>query len=383
MGQLRPGSVAFRSPTRRSFITGALAGTAAGALGVGLPGARADTADDNSGRRYSLPNGAYRIDLHTHFIPSAYSAYLVGKGSVTFPWSVSNHLAFMDAWQIQKSVVSVPIAFHFGNAAETRAVARGVNEYGRRLLDEHGDRFGAHITLPLPDVDGSIEELTYAIDTLHLDGGVMLFSHYGGVYLGDARYDDLYAELDRRGLVAWIHPTVPTGQPVGPMPGPIEVASETTRAAAHIVYRGVLDRFPNIKWQLSHGGGTLPYMLTRLAFSQEMGFGFNFPKRPNGPYADARRFIYDTALAFGDEQLVALDRLAGPERIVFGTDWPFTSTIFAADAQRRAPWWTDDLPTADGDPQPELSRVFSRPERIAIERKNAQQLYPGRASATS
>jgi len=372
----RPGLLSAGSATRRSFITGALVGTAAGALSGRLPGAGA--AIDDDGLLRPAPSGAYRIDLHSHFIPPAYSAHLVSHGSITFPWSAVAHLAFMDTWGIEKSVVSAPIEFHFGDAAETRAVARGVNEYGRRLLDEHGDRFAIHVTLPLPDVAGAIDELNYAVDKLGLDGGVMLFSHYEGVYLGDPKYNDLYAEIERRGLVAWVHPTLPVEEPVGPYRGGVlEYPFDTTRAATDLIYRGVLDRYPNIKWQLSHAGGTLPYVLHRLAFVQQQNLAYlGTPPRPQGPFADAKKLYYDTGLAGSEEQLLSVNHLTGVPKIVFGTDYPFTEpAMFLPTSRLAAPWW-EDLPK-DGDPQPALSRVFTRAERIAIERSNAQQLYPG------
>lgn len=381
MEQLQPGlgpqrgSTQSGGTTRRSLMTGALAATTVGAVASRLPAA---AAQGGSRRGYSLPRGAYRIDLDSHFIPPAYRAHLERHGVLTREWSAETHLAFMDAWGIQKSVVAAPQPFDFGDRAETRAVARGVNEAGRALLDDHGDRFAVHAILPLPDVDASIAELRYAFDTLGLDGGVIIFAHYDGTYLGDPAYESLYAELDRRRLTVWLHPGFPVEEPVGPFLGPIlEYPFESTRAATNIIYNGVLERFPNIRWQLSHAGGTLPYILYRLAFYEGLGRPpLDLPTTPAGPFDAARKFLYTTALGGSDEQLLSLDSLTGPARIVFGTDFPFTDWFYAPDARRRAPWLGDLLPR-NGDPLPSLSRLFSRRDRLRIERQNALKLYPG------
>jgi predicted TIM-barrel fold metal-dependent hydrolase len=319
---------------------------------------------------------AHRIDLHSHFLPPDYRAHLIAHGQAAPEWSVAAQLEFMDAWGIQKSVVSAPQYFHFGDLAETRAVARAVNDAGRALLDAHGERFAVHATLPLPDVSASIAELSYAFDTLQLDGGVMLFTQYEGTYLGDPAYEGLYADLDRRGSVVWVHPSFPQEDPVGPFADHVpEFPFETTRAATTIIYKGLLERYPNIRWQLSHAGGTLPFLLTHSAFGQELPYCSDLAAEPQGPFAAARRFFYDTALGASEEQLLALEHLTGSPGIVFGTDWPFTDWMFAPDARRRAPWFSDVLP-ADGDPEPALSRAFAGPECLSIERENALALYP-------
>jgi predicted TIM-barrel fold metal-dependent hydrolase len=368
---------AVSGATRRTLITGTMAAAVAGVLGAGATGAHAaGEAPARDEPRYALPQSAYRIDLHSHFLPPDYVAHLQRHGVFVVSWSADAHIAFMDRVGIQKSVVSAPQEFHFGDLGETRAVARGVNDAGRALLDHHGDRFAVHVTLPLPDIAASIAELSYGFDTLGLDGGVMLYSHYDGVYLGDPAYEDLYRELDRRRCVVWVHPSFPNKVP-GPFPGQIlEFPFETTRAAANLIYRGVLARYPNIRWQLSHAGGTLPFLLHRLGLMQTLPFSGLGSSPIPGPFASAKEFYYDTGVAGSAEQLLALQSLTGPGHVVFGTDWPFTATLFAQDAKQRWPWFSDQLPRG-GDPEPALSSVFTRPQRLQIERANALELYPG------
>jgi len=363
--------------SRRKLLGTAVAGTAAGALASGLPLAAAHGQPKK--RRYSLPKRPYRIDLHTHYIPPAYSAFLTSKKVVTVPWSVEAQLKFMDTWGIDKSVVSAPQPFDYGNPAETQEVARGINDYGALLMKEHGDRYGIHATLPMPYIKESLAELSYCFDKLKFQGGVMLFAHYNGVYLGDPAYTPLYEEFNKRGTVVWVHPSFPVEEPVGPYPGQVlEYPFETTRAATLIMYNEVLTKYPNIKWQLSHCGGTLPYILSRLAYGQQQHPYYPLVSLPNGPFNEARKFYYDTALGNSSEQMGTLDTLTGPDKVVFGTDWPFLNWEFAPNSHEVAPWFKDDLPNSKtGDPEPVLSRIWSRPERLKIERGNALKLYPG------
>lgn len=321
----------------------------------------------------------HRVDLHSHFLPDRYVDHLQANHElVPLGWSVDRHLAFMDAWGIAKSVVSVPQYFHFGDQAAANAMARLINEEGRALRERHGDRFAVHAALPLPDVAASTAELAHAFDELGLDGGVLLFTHYEGVYLGDPAFDELYQELDRRGCVAWVHPPSRPPHPSAPLAGHfLEMPFETTRAAANLIYQGVLERYPNIRWQLSHVGGALVQLLFRLGMLQVAPYaGLSHEAAPQGPFAAARRFYYDTAVAGSEEQLLSVKRLTGAERVVFGTDYPYVDVLFQPGARERWPWFADLLP-ADGDPEPALSRVFDPVERELIEQGTARAMYPG------
>ena len=115
-------------------------------------------------------------------------------------------LRSMDEWHIRTAITSLTPRVILKNMHRLREVARVCNEFQARMALEHPSRFGSFALLPLPDVDGALEEITYALDILHLDG-VGLFSSVNDRYLGDPLFDPVFDELDRRKAVVFIHPT--------------------------------------------------------------------------------------------------------------------------------------------------------------------------------
>ena len=112
----------------------------------------------------------------------------------------------MDGWRIRTAITSLTPRVILKNMHRLRDVARVCNEFQARMPLEHPSRFGSFALLPLPDVDGALEEITYALDILHLDG-VGLFSSVNDQYLGDPLFDPVFDELNRRKAVVFIHPT--------------------------------------------------------------------------------------------------------------------------------------------------------------------------------
>jgi predicted TIM-barrel fold metal-dependent hydrolase len=203
---------------------------------------------------------------------------------------------------------------------------------------------------------------------------LILLSHQNGVYVGDPRYRPVYDEMNRRGAIVFVHPTIPPYLPDGldlPLwPAYIEYAFDTTRVAANLLYNEVLRDFPNIRWILAHAGGTFPYLATRLRLMDELEthqppfprfrVGRPFHERfPEGVRAWLDRFYYDVALSGGGAPMAALTELARPERIVYGSDWPFVEREFVIDQ-------LDELMTIP----PFAGDAFS-----AMENGNARRLF--------
>jgi predicted TIM-barrel fold metal-dependent hydrolase len=149
-----------------------------------------------------------------------------------------------------------------------------------------------------------------------------VLASYGEVFLGDPMFDPLFGELDRRSAVVLIHPTQHPPSKLLPLDLPLFVAEypiNTTRAALNLMTKGVLQRFPNIRFVLSHAGGVLPYLTWRLANPWVP------PVFESDPKTMLRRFWYDIALSAGRQTLGCLKEVADPDKILFGTDWPYTT----------------------------------------------------------
>lgn len=234
----------------------------------------------------------------------------------------------MDRQGIGTAVTSISSpGVHFGDAF-AGDLARRYNEVAARLLRDHGARFGAFATLPLPDVDGALRELGHAFDVLRVDGVVLLASQSDGRYLGDPQFDALSAELQRRRALVFIQPTIPKSSeaiPIGVPRFATEFTFDTTRAAANLIWTGTVERFPDVRFILSHAGGTTPFLAWRWSLLDlHPTIGPDLASRaPRGVMRYLRQFHYDTALSANPHALRSLCELVGPERILFGSDFPF------------------------------------------------------------
>jgi len=275
-----------------------------------------------------------KIDIHHHVAPGEYVSALAARGinetgGRPFPrWDLEENLAFMDRHGIGTAMLSVsaPGVF-FGDRGLARELARICNEFLAGLLRAYPYRFGAFAVLPLPDVESSLAELSYSLDTLGLDG-VGLLSSVDGRYMGDPAYDVLWDELDRRLAVAFMHPHAPEEDVPRGLSLPsslIEFVFETTRAVASLLFSGTFERCPGVRLILPHAGGTVPYIALRLCLGQ---FWPGLQEQvPQGVLPYLQRLYYDTALSGAPFALRSLQELVDNAQILFGSDYPFAPEL--------------------------------------------------------
>jgi predicted TIM-barrel fold metal-dependent hydrolase len=309
----------------------------------------------------------YRIDVHHHVLPPDYVKAVArhgfeAGGDIPFPaWSVETALEVMDRCGIATAMTSVVSpGVYFGDKAEARDLSRQVNQIQADLVRKYPQRFGTFASLPVPDVDGALGEVEYALDTLRLDGVVLLAS-VGDQYLGDPALDPLFAELNRRKAVVFVHPNIPVSSlKLGlSMPAAlIEFVFDTTRAITNLIFSGTLERYPDMKMIFSHAGGAIPFLAWRLALAKVIPA--LDAKAPQGAITYLKRLYYDVAMAATPFQLTSLRELVEPSRILFGSDHPFLPEPFIHDMTRGI---------AD-------SKVLDAPARRAVERDNALALFP-------
>src|SRR5258708_4317405 len=204
------------------------------------------------------------IDVHSHIITNIGSQAPMDKLPA---WSIEQSLSIMDANGISASVLSLPDSASHVKGPEACQLARRINEQLADIVSKHPTRFGAVATLPaLAATDGVLEELTYALDTLKLDG-VATTTSTDDVYLGDTRYDPWLEEMNRRGVTLFVHPVPAKASrslDLGVDVSLLEFMFDTTRMLINMVFSGAKKRFSNIKIISAHGGGTIPYLMTRI-----------------------------------------------------------------------------------------------------------------------
>ena len=323
-----------------------------------------------------------RIDVHCHAVPPAYRQAVEDGRTASFvrvpAWTPERMLEVMDEHGIAAALpsISVPGAA-FDNPMGVRALSRRCNEYLAECATRWPARFGGFACLPLPDVEGACREIEHALDVLHLDG-VGLFTSYGPHHLGNPALDPVLAALDARHAVVFVHPTAHASAfevALALPPFALEYTFDTTRAAVSLILSGALDRFPNIRFILSHAGGALPFLSWRVATLSErllaqppLAERYSWPLLRGDfgpPTAGAvmdriRRFWFDIANAAGAQVIRSLETVADPDRILFGSDWPYVPDAVIVDTIR-------DVEAA----------VTGQAQRsAAIGRGNAERLFP-------
>jgi predicted TIM-barrel fold metal-dependent hydrolase len=268
-----------------------------------------------------------RIDTHQHMIPPDYrkalqKAGVDESGGRALPdWSPESALQTMAELDIATAILSVstPGTTFVANPADAVAMAHDVNDYGADLASTRPDRFGFFATLPMPYLNESVDEAVRALDDLGADG-VVLLANSAGRYLGEDGQDALFAALDARSSVVFIHPHELPGPAVpGVAPFVADFLLDTTRAAYLLVRNGIRTRYPNIRFILSHAGGFVPFAAHRMALAITGETG----RSPLDSLDDFAGFYFDTALSSSPAALPSLLAFARAGHVIFGSDWPF------------------------------------------------------------
>jgi predicted TIM-barrel fold metal-dependent hydrolase len=310
---------------------------------------------------------AGRIDVHHHVLPEMYkevqrAAGISGTAYQAFPeWTPDKTLAVMDASGVETAILSFTSpGIWFGDRAQTAELAVRFNDYLAELRDANPARFGGFAFLPVPDVDAALAEIDRIFDVLRLDG-VTLLTSVDERYIGHPDFEPVYAALNARKAVVFIHPCYPPGTEAVGWDIPrmiVDYPFETTRVAANLIFSGIMERLPDIRFILSHSGGTLPMLAHRISiFDRKTKLTERYPK---GALAYMRRFWFDTALSGDAVPLAALQGIADPARILFGTDYPYVS---------------EDVVAAETKGYTDYDGLAGEARRMA-DRTNAEALFP-------
>ena len=309
-----------------------------------------------------------RIDVHNHLIPPPYLAAgrpQIAAGADTDPspvlnWNPAHAIEEMDRTGVAVAMLSMStpgLSMLGGTRDQTRKLARACNEYAASLLRDFPGRFGNFAAMPLPDVEGSLAEAVYALDVLKADG-IGLLTSYNDKYPGDPAFRPLFAELNRRKAVVFVHPTSPqccaTILP-GIASSLEEFMFDVTRAITSLLFGGTFAMFPDIRFIFTHAGGTMTPISARIN-----AFGARHHEydaaNPHGVYYELKKLHYDIANSTNSSAMAALMNLVPVSQILFGSDTPYVPIAVTAGGFDRMTV-PDDV-------------------RAAINRDNALRLFP-------
>ena len=293
------------------------------------------------------PLGA--IDVHSHIVPDQFpdgagrdvrwpsivhgkdgSAQVVIEGKLfrqidVRSWNAEARIADMEATGIGRQVLSpMPelLSYWFdGNSAT--AICESVNSFLAGLVAAHSDRFSAFGMVPLQTPDRAARDLT-GLSDMGL-AGIEIGTHVQGTPLGDPSLAPVFAEAERLGMTIMVHALHPVGvERIGSIPAMDATAVfplETALAAVSLMTGAVLEKHPDLRIVLCHGGGALPAILPRLDHAYRLGMPIrNCMSVP--PSELARRFYFDS-IVYGDAALQFLEAAVGADRMLAGTDYPF------------------------------------------------------------
>jgi aminocarboxymuconate-semialdehyde decarboxylase len=286
------------------------------------------------------------VDFHNHYYPPAYLEAFASGGSPIRVTSdaegnpvlhspgdknilVPGHrdLAFrrevLRQAGVDRQVLSFTAPGTMIETAERSAeLARAVNDGLAAAANDESSPFTALATLPLNHPRAADDEARRVLEELGL-AGFMPFSNVNGLGLHDETFWPLWKRASDARAVVYIHPTYPVGVDsmreywLMPLVG---FPFDTTLAAAGLIFSGVVERYPGIRWVLAHLGGTIPYLAERLDRGYE-AFAECRRRISKPPSEYLRRFYYDTVNFDPGALRLALD-FAGAERLLAGSDYP-------------------------------------------------------------
>jgi 6-methylsalicylate decarboxylase len=274
---------------------------------------------------------AHRIDVHHHILPPSY-VRAVGDDRIgplivagkTPEWTPRHSIEAMDRNGIEKAITSISSpGLWFGDVAITRALTRECNDYAAQIRNDHPGRFGVFASLPLPDIEGSLREIAYALDELKADG-IGLLTNYDGKYPGDPAFAPVFDELNGRKAIVYFHPTQAPCCHAHALAIPaatLDFPFDTTKAVTSMLFSGTFARCRDVRFIFSHAGGTIPFLAERIA-RLEVRPEFR-AHVPDGVMFELKRLFFDTALSANKLAFSALLQLAAPDKVLFGSDYPF------------------------------------------------------------
>lgn len=292
------------------------------------------------------------IDIHTHVVPESFPPYAGNSANVPWPsmvpahachqhvmisgkvyrtvgescWSVERRTSDMDQVGIRRQVLSpMPELLSYWLPAEDATVLlRYINDEIAGMIAKAPARLIGLGAVPLQDADLAIRELEYIMRELGF-AGVEIATHVNGVSIGAPQFEPFFAAAQRIGAAIFVHALRPAGRErlVGPasLEQVVAFPGDTALAIASLITGGILERLPDLRIAVSHGGGAFAMVLPRLEHGWKTIPAVT-ETIARSPRTYARRLYYDS-LVYDVETLGHLIKLYGVDRICLGSDYPF------------------------------------------------------------
>ena len=295
------------------------------------------------------------------FVQELWKKENVRTAPVAMHWTVEATLEQMDKAGVATTVLSLASGgFNLPklSATKTARLTRMVNDYAVKARSDHPGRFGMFALVPMPDIDGTLKEIAYALDVLKADG-IRLSTSYGNKFLGDPDFKPVMDELQRRRAIVYVHPGRPdccdTLTPN--VPGSFtEYPQDTNRTVMSLLFSGTFTRTRDVRWIFSHGGAAVPLLAGRVNSLAKIQLKNQAQVLPDGIDFELKRLHYETANAAYTPNMAALLKYVPVSQVLFGTDYPYVSVVENANDLTKV-----GLPAAD---------------LKAIESENALRLMP-------
>lgn len=278
----------------------------------------------------------YRIDVHHHMFPPFLQERWKQDNIRTIPvamrWTLAETLEQMNEGGVATAILSMAsggLNLPRLSLDQNRQMTRMVNEYAAKARSDHPGRSGFFAHVPMPDVDGTLTEIAYALDQLKTDG-IGLSTSYGELFLGDPDFKPVMDELQRRRAIVYVHPARPNccANLTPHVPGSFtEFPQDTNRTIMSLLFSGTFTRSRDVRWIFSHGGAAVPLLAGRVNSLAKIQLKNAAQVLPDGIDFELKRLYYETANAAYSPNIAALLKFASASQILFGTDYPYVSVI--------------------------------------------------------
>jgi len=293
----------------------------------------------------ATPRARLGVDIHAHYYPQSYlevmaqgrpfggdytmtpDGYMLkapGFSGGPFPAKFTDlklRLADMDAQGVAVHALSLtrPMPY-FGPPEYALKLARAFNDAANDAHRQYPDRFVGLMALPMSVPDAALDELNRAAKLPGIRG-VYLGCNIEGRDFSDPEFLPVFQRIEALGLPLFLHPNGAVG---GKRFDPFYLANilgnpfDTTIAACHLIYGGVMDKCPNLQINLPHAGGAVPMLIGRM----DHGYAVrrDVPNLPRPPSEYMRRFTYDT-IGHNAGVVKFLISEVGADRVMLGSDY--------------------------------------------------------------